>query len=366
MIDAICALDYVKQIDILPRRRADPPTGIPMKAHQHAERLGRIAYATGALRAARNRPDIVFCNHLYMAPLAAFVAYMSKAKLVIQLHGIEMWPVPSPIRRRAIERADFLWCVSRDTRARALAHADIKPERAIVVNNGVRPEFVPGNRAAAKQRFGTANEITLLSLGRLDPRERYKGHDRVIGALPHLITCCPDLGYLIGGEGEDRSRLEALARQRGVASHVRFLGNVEARELPDLYRAADLFALPSVGEGFGIAFLEAMACGTPAIGLAIGGATDALADGELGACVAEVDFAGALQSALTAPRPNPDQLSAAVHARFGRAVLRERVAQSLSLAFASNICDASSLSEHRSIRPLENHDADASPGISIL
>ena len=68
----------------------------------------------------------------------------------------------------------------------------------------------------------------------------------------------------------------------GVADRVRFMGEVGPDILVDAYRMADLFVMPSTGEGFGIAFIEAMACGTPALGLAVCGARDAFGDGELG------------------------------------------------------------------------------------
>jgi len=75
--------------------------------------------------------------------------------------------------------------------------------------------------------------------------------------------------------------------------------------------------MPSSGEGFGIAFLEAMVSGTPALGLDIAGAKDVLADGELGLCVQEGELGDAIHRALSGPKPNPNTLAAAARARFG-------------------------------------------------
>jgi phosphatidylinositol alpha-1,6-mannosyltransferase len=75
--------------------------------------------------------------------------------------------------------------------------------------------------------------------------------------------------------------------------------------------------MPSTGEGFGIAFLEAMASGTPALGLDIGGARDALADGELGTCLTETGLTAALARALGTPKRDREALAGAVRARFG-------------------------------------------------
>jgi phosphatidylinositol alpha-1,6-mannosyltransferase len=265
-----------------------------------------------------------------MAPLAALAARQASATLVVQLHGIEIWPEPTPAQRRALEAADLLLCVSRDTRARALTHCDLPPERAVVVNNTVDPRFKPGDRGAARSRFGLRDEFVLLIVGRLDARERYKGHNRVLAALASLTH--PEgrpVVFLIAGGGDDRGRLEAEAAVQGVTDRVRFLGHISGADLPDLYRAADLFVLPSTGEGFGIAFLEAMACGTPAMGLAQGGAPDALADGALGWCGGEEEFPGALREALARKPPGVDEAEALSHntrQRFGQAALLKRVA----------------------------------------
>ena len=131
--------------------------------------------------------------------------------------------------------------------------------------------------------------------------------------------------YLIAGEGKDLDRLERLARECDVVEHVRFLGKVPPEDLPDLYRAADLFALPSTGEGFGIAYLEAMACGTPAIGLSLGGVPDALGDGKLGTCVSPEDFPQAFIEALQHCRERRDGLPERVRERFDFQIFASRL-----------------------------------------
>jgi phosphatidyl-myo-inositol dimannoside synthase len=84
------------------------------------------------------------------------------------------------------------------------------------------------------------------------------------------------------GDGDDRPRLEALAADLGLTERVRFVGLVGSEELPDYFRLADVFVMPSTGEGFGIVFLEAIASGIAVIGGNSDGSLDALADGVLG------------------------------------------------------------------------------------
>jgi phosphatidyl-myo-inositol dimannoside synthase len=312
-------------VHILPRG-GPYPAAPPIRVAQERPIFGRRAYATRALaRALQTRPDVIFCGHLFMAPLAALLARLTGARLLLQLHGIEAWAAPSASIRRAVSAADLVLCVSRDTRAKLLTWSDLAPERALVLANSVGTAFSPGDRAKARVRWDLDKTPALLSVGRLDSRERYKGQDRVIQALAVLKASGLRPHYLIAGEGDDLARLQAAARDSGVADQVRFLGHVDVADLPDLYRAADLFVLPSTGEGFGIVYLEAMACGTPALGLKAGGAPDALCDGELGTVIKEADLASAIRTLLPAKRP-PD-LAEQVRRRFGPEAFRARLAE---------------------------------------
>jgi phosphatidylinositol alpha-1,6-mannosyltransferase len=243
----------------------------------------------------------------------------------MQAHGIEVWSQLRTVWRNAIEQSDLILCVSRYTRKIVLEQISIQPERVMVLSNTVADVFTPGSYADFRSRHGWENKRILLTVGRMDSREQYKGQDRVIAILPDLLARGHDVVYLVVGDGDDRSRLEQLARETGVQERVRFLGALETNQLVDVYRAADLFVMPSTGEGFGISFLEAMACGTPAIGLAAGGARDALADGALGKLVDQSELSRAVNEALCAPQPDPHALSAAVRARFSHGVFRNSV-----------------------------------------
>ncbi|HEY1980063.1 MAG TPA: glycosyltransferase family 4 protein [Xanthobacteraceae bacterium] len=324
-------------IDVLPRygpQQTDPPPGIT----QLPPRGSRIGYGIAAIWFLRlRRIPVIFCGHLHLAALAGLVARLTKAKLIVQMHGIEAWPSPSRMRRSAVESADLVLCVSRYTRAAVLGWAAIAPERVIVVPNTVDEQYTPGDGSVLRRQLGLEDKRVLLTVGRMDSRERYKGHDRVIAAMPQLLAQGHDIVYVIAGEGEDRARLENLAAGQGVAERVRFLGQVEPRQLVEAYRMADLFVMPSTGEGFGIAFLEAMACGTPALGLNVAGAVDALADGELGTVTSERDLPAAIARLLGRTKSDAGTLAAAVRRRFGRDVFDARIRSILGPLFGAAI-----------------------------
>jgi phosphatidyl-myo-inositol dimannoside synthase len=328
-LSALAKGGAVSSITVLPRH-APERIAAPATINQIAARRGRLAYSAMALLTAfRRRTDIVFCGHLYMAPLAWLIARLKGAKRIVQLHGIEAWPCPSRRRRAAAEAADLILCASRYTRACVVGWAAIAPERILLVPNTVADGFAPGDGSALRGTLGLEGKRVLLTVGRIDSRERYKGHDRVIEAIPNLVVQGHDVVYIIIGEGDDRAHLDDLARKAGVAERVRFLGAVSLQYLAEAYRMADLFVMPSTGEGFGIVFLEAMASGTPALALNTAGAVDALAEGELGTAVSEDDLPAAIARLLAMPRPDPDALSQAVRARFGPAAFRAELGRVL-------------------------------------
>jgi phosphatidyl-myo-inositol dimannoside synthase len=323
---ALAAFPAFSSVAVLPRNPGEP-VKLPERVTQAQPRRFRLRYAIGAVAASlRQRPDIVFCGHLHLAPLAVLAARLGGARLIVQTHGIEVWPTPSRLRRRAVEAADLILSVSRHTRAAVLSWADTPPERIVVVPNTIGDIFTPGDGLALRTAWGLAGKQVLLTIGRLDPCERYKGHDRVIEAIPQLVARGHDIAYVVIGEGEDRSRLIAIAIRLGVAERVRFAGFATPETLVQAYQMADLFVMPSTGEGFGIAFLEAMACGTPTLGLAACGACDALGDGTLGTALGtENDLAAAIDRKLTGPRTNPQALADRVRARFGRETFASRL-----------------------------------------
>jgi glycosyltransferase involved in cell wall biosynthesis len=208
-----------------------------------------------------------------------------------------------------------------------------------VLPNTVDPQYHPGPKPAyLLERHAAGGKKVLMTVSRLANSEQYKGHDHVIRTLPRLLAQHPDTIYLIVGDGDDRPRLESLAVECGVLKNVQFAGLVPSAELPDYFRLADVFVMPSTGEGFGIAFLEAMASGIRVIGGNQDGSADPLADGELGHLVDpdnEQELIAAISATLAADSANLDRAS-----RFNHQAFAEHLQALVGSDFVARHCNA--------------------------
>jgi glycosyltransferase involved in cell wall biosynthesis len=139
----------------------------------------------------------------------------------------------------------------------------------------------------------------LLTVSRLDSSDGYKGVERILEALGRIRDRFPNVRYRVVGAGDDLPRLRRIANDLGLAAHVDFPGAASNEVLLRLYNDSDVFVMLSVGEGFGIVFLEALACGTPAVAGDRDGSVDALLGGRLGRLV-NPDDSEALVAAIVA------------------------------------------------------------------
>ena len=126
------------------------------------------------------------------------------------------------------------------------------------------------------RREAVQSDVFLFTASRL---VLSRGVEDVIEALAKLP---PHVRFLIAGEGEDREKLEHIARGLGVSDRVMFAGYVSHDDLPAYLKISDIFVRPSLIEGMGNAFIEAFAAGVPVIGTPVGGIPDFLTDGETG------------------------------------------------------------------------------------
>ena len=174
-----------------------------------------------------------------------------------------------------------------------MAAIGIPESRIRVHHTGVDlARFAPADRATGKAALGIAGPL-IVALGALIPR---KGHDVVIDA----VAAIPGANLLIAGEGPEQAALAARIAARGAGDRIRLLGSVPHGELPALLAAADVMALASSSEGLANAWVEALACGTPIVITAAGGAGEVVTDPAYGRVVPrEVPaFAAAIRDVL--------------------------------------------------------------------
>lgn len=297
-------------------------------------------FAAGCLASAlRHRPDRIVSTHVNFGPVAHAASRLTGVKFTLVAHGIDIHPALPRTALAALRAADSIIAVSSWTRLRVLDLGGIDPANVTVVGNTLDEErFSVGTVPdSLRQRYGILpGEKVIVMVARLASDERYKGYDRVIQSLPALQKEAGPVRFLLVGEGEDRARVERLARDLGVERAVTFGGFVVDAELADHYRMADAFAMPSTGEGFGIVFLEAMGCGTPVIAGNRDGSVDALQGGRLGKLVDPNDIqaiTAGIASVLKKEGPSfwydRDCLRKAVTDQFGRNAFRRRVRAAL-------------------------------------
>jgi glycosyltransferase involved in cell wall biosynthesis len=182
--------------------------------------------------------------------------------------------------------------------------------------------FTPGPASPRLiEKYGLRGKRVILTVGRLDTedREQRKGFDEVIEALPAITRSVPDAIYLVMGDGQDRGRLEAKARDLGVADKVVFSGYIPEAEKADHYRLGQVLAMPGSGRDFDtypyrFAFLEALACGCRVV--AARATAEEQKDPRVSKLLVQVDprdtaeTAAAIAAELGAPkRPIPPELA---------------------------------------------------------
>lgn len=222
--------------------------------------------------------------------VAWLVARLTFRHVVIYAHGEELTTWGRGRRRRpmrfALRHADRVIANSEFTRDE-LIKLDVNPDKITLIYPGVdvarfRPDLPCEDLKAS---IGLqSGERLILSVGRLSRR---KGFDMVIGSLSKLMEQGLPSRYALIGVGEDLDYLTRLSRELGVRDRVHFLGHVSEDDLPRWYNACDVFAMPNREingdtEGFGMVFIEAAACGKPAVAGNAGGTGAAVLDGKTG------------------------------------------------------------------------------------
>jgi glycosyltransferase involved in cell wall biosynthesis len=265
----------------------NPFEASPLKFHYLKTRsasLGRIRLATVLFAyLLKDRPQRVFCGHINLAPLIRALCQPLGIPYTVLTYGKEVWePLPEN-KRKALQQADRIWTISRYSRDRCCATNGIDSSRVEMLACAIDGSaFTPGAKSLELvNRYQLAGSKVLMTVARLWSGDPYKGVDVTIRALPEILQTFPNVKYLVIGRGDDQPRLAKLAEELGVSDRVVFAGFVPTEALVNHYRLADAYIMPSQ-EGFGIVYLEAIACGIPVLSGDADGSADPLQDGQLG------------------------------------------------------------------------------------
>jgi len=181
------------------------------------------------------------------------------------------------MERRTLNESDRIAVLSRFTQERLWNAYKVPPGKIVIIPGGVDLQrFSPtGDKVGIRRHLNIPEEKTILFTVRdLEPR---MGLENLLFAVKEVIKAVPDAYLLLGGKGPLKNNLVSLAHELGVENHIRFVGFIPEEELPDYYRVADIFILPTIElEGFGLITLEALASGLPVLGTPIGGTVEIL------------------------------------------------------------------------------------------
>jgi len=269
---ALSTAPDVEEVVAVPRRMPLAPETLPAKLSYITEALPtRVSYIKAVLKKLTGRAgfDLIICGHIKLLPMAILAKFISRALLLLIIYGVDAWEPPkSIILKYFLSKIDLIISISEITKQRFMQWSHVTQQKFIILPNAISlNDYGVGTKSEnLVERYGLRDKIVIMTLGRLSAEEKYKGFDETMQLLPVLSKQIPNIAYLIVGDGDDRARLEAQAKALGVGDRVVFTGFIPEAEKADHYRLADAFVMPGRGEGFGFVFLEALACGIPAVG----------------------------------------------------------------------------------------------------
>jgi len=228
--------------------------------------------------------------HVHYAIPHASAAYMAKQILltygiqipiVTTLHGTDITlvgkdPSYNPVVTFSINQSDGVTAVSQNLKEDTLKHFDIRKDIRVISNFIDLSRFSLQPREHFKKAIAPGDERILIHTSNFRRVKRTGDVIRVFQKVKEKIPC----KLLMVGDGPDRVNAEQLCRDLGVCNDVRYLGKQEAIE--EILSVTDLFLMPSESESFGLAALEAMACGVPVISSNAGGLPELNVDGVTG------------------------------------------------------------------------------------
>lgn len=219
--------------------------------------------------------------HAISGILARDIMPDSSFKVVTTLHGTDvtlvgMEPTFLPIVKYSLDKSDGITAVSEFLRAKTVQNFDISKKIEVIPNFVNTNEYQRKALPELKHQFAPNDEKIIIHISNFRPVKRVLDVVKIFDSIHKVIPS----KLILVGDGPDRHNAEELCRNLGLCKDVRFLGKMT--NFIELLSISDLFLLPSQSESFGLAALEAMACGTPVIGSNIGGIPELVVHDEAG------------------------------------------------------------------------------------
>ncbi len=258
----------------------DPQTSLA--ADSRAQTVGcsgnKLKFCVRALRCAlRFRPDLCIVGHVSLAPVAWALRRLKLIdRYIVVLHGIEAWIKRTPLSRIAARDAFAIVATTGYTAREFCALNGIQRDKCFVI------PLAGTFRIPAENRREIGQELRLVTVARLSRTDAYKGIETVLRTIHRGRALGLKFTLDLIGDGDDRPRLQELARSLDIESAVCFRGSVPDNEIEASLQGAQVFVMPSKKEGFGIVYLEAMAAGLPCIGANHGGTPEVIEHGVSG------------------------------------------------------------------------------------
>ena len=262
--------------------------------HCHRAAIGKERFVYDSVGVARAHPRFWPLNKPY----------------AVWIHGVEVWNNLHRDRARALKRAALVLVNSHHT-LKKFVDLHWPLENAHVCPLATEDDSPPARGA------DFTGPPTVFILARIDASQDYKGHRELIASWPEVVDAVPEARLVIAGGGSGLESVRAQAAESGVAGQIDVLGFVPDQDLPDLWRQAHVFAMPSRGEGFGLVYIEAMRHGVPVIASVQDAGQEVNLDGETGFNI-NLDRPEELTARLITLLENPDRARTMGQAGFRR------------------------------------------------
>ena len=249
--------------------------------------LSRLKFVLSFFRnILKERPGLVICGHINLSFLCVIASRIFKTKFALLAYGKEVWDIKGKMKLKALHKAQCIIAMSEHTAAKIKSQIIQNKNNIFVIPAYIDTDkFFPAPKPPdLVEKYGLGGSKVLLTVSRLWSIE-YKGYLNVIRALPLVMKVFPEIKYIIVGAGDDIPNILKLTAELNLDGRVIITGFVNHQDLNPYYNLCDCFIMPSKQEGFGLVFLEALACGKPVIAGNQDGSRHALIEGKLGALV---------------------------------------------------------------------------------